>query len=293
MRNHKTAVKGIIMRLTAALLSLTVIAAAGGCVFSGGPDPSFSAAPETGSPGADVTAGNYDANATPPTSAESPSPEPQETPIELTEEEAEFWKKANGLIGYYEDVALRSEYGDADGKVHRWTEPVRFYAAPSADLDKYENYLRAVIDRLNAVEGFPGIVFADREEEADLTLEFVSAEKMGEITGSIGETALGYAVISWYNKTGRIFSGNIYIVCEEDSAEEDIRHTLLEETTQALGLMNDSNMYPDSIFYQGYSTVSELSEEDMILLRIHYSGYISEGMDANAVKEIAGRLANS
>ena len=206
--------------------------------------------------------------------------------------EKQFWKDAAGYLDYYCEVALNSEFGDADRKVHKWEEQIQFYLFPSEDSEKYETYIKEHIDRLNEVEGFPGIIFAGSQEEAELTLEFITAEEMKSLTGPGSEEAFGYATISWYNKDGRIFKGSVYIVREADSGEEDVKHTIVEELTQAMGLMNDSDRYPDSIFYQGYSTVHELSEADNILLKLHYSPYITPGMNETQVRETVSRLAS-
>jgi hypothetical protein len=45
---------------------------------------------------------------------------------------------------------------------------------------------------------------------------------------------------------------------------------LREELTQSLGLGNDSNKYPDSIFYQDWSTVTSYSKLDIEIIKQHY-----------------------
>lgn len=280
MRYCKTARKSIIMRLCAAFLSIAVLSSVCGCgILEDIIRPAATA---------EATSGASDDH------HDSPSGEPAVSPApELTEEEKQFWKQAEKLLDYYDDVALGSEYGDADGKVHKWSETARLYVAESPDFEKFKDFYIRFIDSLNAVEGFPGIEFTENAENASLTLEFVSAEELEQKIGAGKDQAYGFARISWYNSTGEIFKGNIYIVREEDSSEADVRHTLIEETTQATGLMNDSYRYENSIFYQGYSTVDSLSEEDGILFRMHYSEYIRGGIDGAGVKEIVTMLANS
>ena len=280
MNNFKSARKCIIMRLCAVFLSVLVLLQASGCgIIEDILRPAATAENAGGATGSELA---------------TPSEAPELSPFpELTEAEKQFWKQAEKLLDYYEDVALGSEYGDADGKVHKWKETIELYVAASTEYGKYKDFYTKYIDRLNAIEGFPGIVFTDDAENASLTLKFVSAEELRQEIGAGKYQAYGFARISWYNSSGEIFKGNIYIVSEEDSSEADVKHTLVEETAQATGLMNDSYRYENSIFYQGYSTVDKLSEEDRILLRMHYSEYLRGGIDGAQVREIVTKLANS
>ncbi len=207
-----------------------------------------------------------------------------------------FWKKALDEIEYYREIALNSEFGVRDGKVHKWKDKVLLYIYPGSDAEKYGGFIKEHIDALNSIEGFPGIVLTEESDVAALTLEFVSRDKMKMVLSEAGKSnadANGYVTVTWYNANGCIFKGNIYIVCEADSGDEDVKHTILEEITQSTGLMNDSFKYEDSIFYQGYSTAGQLSETDWLILRIHYSGDIESGWDFNKVKDAVVRLANN
>ena len=49
------------------------------------------------------------------------------------------------------------------------------------------------------------------------------------------------------------------------------KHILREEVTQCLGLGNDTYQYDNSIFYQGYSTVTEYSELDKEIIKMLYN----------------------
>jgi hypothetical protein len=45
---------------------------------------------------------------------------------------------------------------------------------------------------------------------------------------------------------------------------------ITSEITQSLGLANDSMKYPDSIFYEGYSTTQQLSKIDKEVIKMLY-----------------------
>jgi hypothetical protein len=48
------------------------------------------------------------------------------------------------------------------------------------------------------------------------------------------------------------------------------KHVLREELTQSLGFGNDSNNYTDSIFYENFSSDTEYSEQDKLVISRHY-----------------------
>ena len=264
--------------LPAVLLLLCVLCALSGCL-SGESTPA-----ETANITSDVPVRTDPADQT---------PEPAETPSTTPDSgyPPEFWQEAEALLPYYKEVALGAEHGTVDGKVHKWTQPILLYVRPSSDAEKYEYYIQEMIARIEAIPGFPGFVRVVNAEAAALTLEFVTVDEMNEITGAYNDPAYGYAHVSWYNSTGALFSGSVFIVREVDSSEADVLHALTEEFTQAMGLLNDSYKYPDSIFYQGYSLTTQFSAEDLIILKLHYSIEISAGMEYNNISAIVSQKA--
>ena len=224
----------------------------------------------------------------------TPTPDPAATPAAEPDSgySPEFWQEAEALLPYYKEVALGAEHGTVDGKLHKWVRPILLYVRPSSDAEKYEYYIQELIARIEAIPGFPGVTRVVNAEAAELTLEFVTAAEMNEITGQYNDPALGYAHVSWYNSTGALFSGSIFIVREAESSEADVLHALTEEFTQALGLLNDSYKYSDSIFYQGYSVITEFSPEDLIVLKLHYAVEFSAGMEYDDISAIVNRKAH-
>jgi hypothetical protein len=56
-----------------------------------------------------------------------------------------------------------------------------------------------------------------------------------------------------------------------DGDVEAQKSVLREELTQSLGLCNDSWEYPNSIFYQGWSTNTEYSDLDKEIIQMLYN----------------------
>ena len=211
-------------------------------------------------------------------------PDPLDSVLELSQ--ADFYAEAGKHIDFYREIAFDSEYGTGTSKIRKWDyEPV-FYIYPGEDADKYLPLIRDHIGDLCRIPGFPGFKYTDDPEEATLKLKFISAEEMDELTSGYGEKAYGLTSITWLNFNCHIIRGEIYIVREADCSPEDVRHAVLEELTQSMGLINDSYEFTDSIFYQGYSTTPGLSYIDWLMLRLHYAVEIDAGMEYDEVLHV-------
>ena len=82
--------------------------------------------------------------------------------------------------------------------------------------------------------------------------------------------------------TARVYSGRDFAIKLADiriSADWNLvrRHCILEEITQALGLMNDSTYFQPSIF-NDHSRQQKLSPWDELVVRAHYDRRIRPGM---------------
>ncbi len=224
----------------------------------------FFAAPQQDLPSGEPSA------ATTETPTVTPTPEPKPLSI-LANISPETWS-------YYKSVALTSEFGtaDQDGLIKKWTQPIYLYVdGPASALD------RQIIDdhvtALKAMQGVPNIYLTENRQLANLTVSFVTQAEMNILTAETNEMALGYTRI-WWDDNASITQGEIAIVYDEQTQLER-QHTILEELTQSLGLMNDSDVYPDSIFYMEYAdNVLALSDLDWQVVAIHYCDAIQPGM---------------
>ena len=67
--------------------------------------------------------------------------------------------------------------------------------------------------------------------------------------------------------------------------QEERNHLLMEELVDALGLPGDHNLRPDSILYDGWTTVQALSDLDWRMLNLLYHPALSPGMTEAQVRE--------
>ncbi len=106
---------------------------------------------------------------------------------------------------------------------------------------------------------------------------YLTAARTGEpirgtgIEGIDGEVIGGGLTTVWWNDSNEIT--NAYIVMSGDLPLPQVRSVMLEELTQAMGLMTDIRNpdYDDfSIFSEDSNSVTRLGPQDLMALRRHY-----------------------
>lgn len=165
---------------------------------------------------------------------------------------------------YYLEIAFGSEYGEPADHLRTWGGELRLrvFGSPTkedlAELDR-------VVAELNALAGAPRIRRV--EEGENVEVRFVPQAGFDRYAPDYARKNAGYVYI-WWTWWYSIFRGRV-LIRSEGLSRRQRAHVIREEVTQALGLLNDSWRYPDSIFYQGPSEVTEFSEIDRAVIRLH------------------------
>lgn len=192
------------------------------------------------------------------------------------------------ILDFFSEVAIGSEYGESADIVCKWTHRVRYCLMGDVTVEDRE-LVERICERLNAIEGFPGIYETESEVLADLTVSFVPQSEIRATFPEASESCTGMATYEWDAATGEIIRARSYV----DSALTAERAcTLCEEFLQALGPARDSYMFPNSVFYQGYTLTPFPTELDFAVLGILYSPKTAAGASrAEAMSQAAALLA--
>ena len=190
------------------------------------------------------------------------------------------------IIDYFEDIALHAEYGTNDNMVHKWGAPITVYVKGSPTWQDRQ-VLQDVFDRMNAVNGFPGIFETSQEASANLVIEFAYDRDYRNITPSnINDSTDGFASCWWQDSV--IYKAKIGIRTSITQTERN--SVIWEEMVQATGLQNDSYTYPESLFYQGYNEVQEPTTLDWLMFEVLYHPDIKAGMTPAECETLIGRI---
>ena len=178
------------------------------------------------------------------------------------------------LLRQYVEIAFRNEFGGAHrfGRIIKWQEPIRARIdGPNAEIYKPEVERQfAILSKLTrlsieVVDGFRPFA------SPNMVITFID-------TGGRGPADPERACFSSAQE-----DENFVIRRAEISITADIpelrQHCIVEEISQALGLMNDSTLLFPSIFNDN-SRQQALSPWDSLMFYAHYDPRIRPGMNS-------------
>lgn len=187
-------------------------------------------------------------------------------------------------LDYFREIAGAAEYGGEAGTLHRWTGDLRIvvYGDPTT---RDRRALAAVVDDLNQI--IDTVEVRVVESDPNVEFYFVPVDEFAAIEPSYVEGNLGYVQI-WWDAAGSITSGRVLISTTGVTPAERA-HLIREELTQGLGLLNDSPLDPESIFYEGWTETNRYTRLDRLVIEMLYRSELSPGMGIDeALTVLAG-----
>ena len=200
-------------------------------------------------------------------------------------------------------VAFGAEFGQSNTRgLAKWTRPVRVFtqidtAMPSSE----EDYLERHMARLARLTGLD-IEFVSRKEEANFVVAFVPRRNFlqavldhydrARATPKFArELARSHCVGIYTTKgsTGEIVRAVAIIPADYALERGLLRMCIVEETTQAMGLPNDSDRVHPSIFNDS-NNIKDLTAHDRLLIRLLYHRDMKPGMSKTAALRAAREL---
>ncbi|MCJ7802814.1 MAG: DUF2927 domain-containing protein [Candidatus Marinimicrobia bacterium] len=185
-------------------------------------------------------------------------------------------------IEYFTEIALGAEFGDEAPVIKKWTENIRIKIGgepTEQDLQTINN----IVSDLNELIAGIKIKLVDKNE--NLVIVFSPESEFSTIDLNYVPTNYGFFWALWHDDNFVIYDASILISSAEITQQER-SHLIREELTQSLGLMNDSNKYKDSIFYQEWTDVIEFSEIDRAVIKLLYLKKVKPGMSKEDVLKI-------
>ena len=184
------------------------------------------------------------------------------------------------VIDYFLEIAMGSEFGGNGELVHKWVGDVSIQVHGNATDFDLEN-LNQIVGEINDLQD--GINLSIVEQNGEINLYFSSKEDFKQVESNYVEGNDGYFSTYW-DGNGVIYFANVFVL--DSQAEVYRNHLLREELTQCLGLMKDADWYPDSMFYSGWTSITEFSEYDELLISMLYRNDILSNMNESEVLEV-------
>lgn len=174
------------------------------------------------------------------------------------------------VVAYFKEIALKSEFSDqVRSKPRRWSTDMKIYVdgyCPEYLLLELHLIVKELNDLINPIQ----IRMVSNRAEANYFIflgTMYDFHKKYLVTDlQLLKRNLGFFQLYYSGK------GEMYIDMVRTAGDELAqRHLLREELTQSLWLCNDSWKYPESIFYQGWTTTTNYSEIDKKLISMLYN----------------------
>ena len=184
-------------------------------------------------------------------------------------------------IDYFLDIALGAEYGNLSEEIRKWDDDIRIRVSGDP-TDEDMQALRQVVKEINELQQSVDVSL-DRFG-ANIIVYFVPESGFKDIEPHYQPGNPGFFWVHWRDHV--IYKARV-LLDSQSLSQEDRSSLIREELTQALGLMDVSSRYTDSIF-NDYSDhfVSQYAQIDRILVEMLYREEIRPGMQQNEVQTV-------
>jgi len=216
--------------------------------------------------------------------------------IQTTQSSQENWQQPAFLLNSFIEIALKNEYDADSHRVRKWESPVKVWI--DHRVGEQELHTELVQIHLNDLARITGhsISLVPFKKQANVILVFAQFKEMKNLTHQLmGQQAVnvlrGTLCIANFkaNKDQVIQQASIIIPADQARMSGKLVSCVVEELTQVLGLVNDSDKVFPSIF-NDKTPNTLLSGLDYILLKLLYNPKIKAGMSLVEITPIVNDL---
>jgi hypothetical protein len=187
-------------------------------------------------------------------------------------------------LSYFAEIAFGAEFGgSATPLLHRWeaSPSIQVHGTPSA---ADEVTLAQVIEEINALTQI-GVQRTDGAGSIDFYFVPQADFPLYEPNYLPGNTGFVWV---WWDQPQHIFRARI--MAASDISQEGRSHVIREELTQSLGLLGDSQLYAESIFYASPQLILSYASIDRAIIEMLYRPELAPGMTQEQALRVLRRL---
>lgn len=197
------------------------------------------------------------------------------------------WQNTDYIQKAFNEIALKNEYRETQLKVLKWKVPIR-YEFTYHDIPRnpiVESVFKAHLDHLRLITGHPiEQVTANSKTKANLHIHLTRDEQYGSVIKKVSKTTVkdierdSNCMGSFQrNKKNEITDATVVIPTDHVYSRGLLVACVVEETTQLMGLPNDSDWVNPSIANDA-SRIEFLTGLDYLFLKILYDKKLKAGM---------------
>ena len=173
---------------------------------------------------------------------------------------------------YYEEVTSGSELDGFSKEKFKFYKDVKIYVYGEKN-DTLISELNKIVGELNDLIETVNVSIISDSTKANVKVYFGSTEyfcskRSDKLVHDLSKYAQGFVLA--FPCYGVLNGSSVFVNTEVIDNMKRKKHVLREELTQAFGFCHDSYRYPDSIFYENFSSVTEYSELDKLVIAKHY-----------------------
>lgn len=203
----------------------------------------------------------------------------------LADSKLNQWQTADYIEKAFVEIALKNEYRQTDFRVLKWEKPIRYTfqyhgVAPNAMI---ENLFKTHLAQLQNITGL-SIRTIENPADANLIIlltkdQYYKADIARFTHNAIPDQERNSHCMGWFRTTSNraIGYGVVILPIDHVMSKGLLPACVVEETTQLMGLPNDSDWVTPSIANDS-SKLELLTGLDYLLLKILYSSELKAGM---------------
>ncbi|MDX2213284.1 MAG: DUF2927 domain-containing protein [Oculatellaceae cyanobacterium bins.114] len=212
-----------------------------------------------------------------PTPAVNPTPQLSPGPVAQPDRPPDGYSQEQ--INYFLAVALGGEFGNSSAAIRKWQGDVRIKYFGSPTSDDLSTLETVIADVNELTHGSIQLELVDTNP--NIEIYFVPESSFSRYEPNYRPRNLGF-FWTWWNRDNILNRARV-LITTDGVTQQERSHLIREELTQSLGLMQDSYAYRSSIFYQGWTDVTQYTELDKTLISLLYRPEVQPGMTRSQV----------
>ncbi len=181
-------------------------------------------------------------------------------------------------VDFFVEIALGAQFGDKTPVIRKWYKDLRIQVLGQATPDDMKT-LRKTIEELNELMG--GINIFLSYYEPNVSMYFAPESDFKKILLEYVPKYDGFFWTWWNENT--ITEARI-LIADRDITQERRSHNIRQLLTRSIGFLNNSKLYPESIFYSEHSETTEFADIDRTVIKMLYSTNIKHGQTAEELR---------
>jgi len=185
---------------------------------------------------------------------------------------------------YFMEISFGNESGQRYSNLRKWEQDIRIFV-PDTTYPQLMEELTSIIDEINDLSSTILLRRVNSMETSNYVIYFGDA---GTYVSDYESNAAGFVDDNWgyfyiYWDSFEINRGSMYVDVTRAEETECRKHLLREELTQSLGLMNDTDDYTNSIFFQSWTCTTSYAELDRKMIDYILRPELQPGMTEEEV----------